>query len=186
MFNKILFFCLKDKTIRTLHQIHIHPKTSRVWNFLSEMPHRRSNEPGLDFVNLLFTQCKTYLLILMENNRNHQITLNKGIIGYSSLDILDYDRPNYQIRDCVQMVNSIFRDTDKNNEFFLLRSTVPCKRDTQDKIQILHGNGETIIQANNAIAHCISSDAKMSKIFAATVCRKVNGLQEYCHKAKST
>ena len=42
--------------------------------------HRHSVKPGLDFVIVLCTQSENYLPILMENNRMHQITLNKG--GY--------------------------------------------------------------------------------------------------------
>ena len=55
----------------------------------------------------------------------------------------------------------------------------------QDKLQVLNGNDETIFQANTAIAHCISADAKISKGFAETFCRRVNGLQEYCRKTKA-
>ena len=29
----------------------------------------------------------------MENNKNHQITLPKGRIGFSSLDVVDRDEP---------------------------------------------------------------------------------------------
>ena len=121
----------------------------------------------------------------MENNRNHQITLNKGVIGYSSLDISDYDRPKYQIRDCAQMVNSILTENDQYNEGFLLHSTAPCEPNTQEKIQILNGNDESIFQTNTAIAHCISADAKMSKGFAKTIWRRVNGLHEHCRRAKA-
>ena len=107
------------------HQIHIDAKTSRVWKYSSEdksknfppgttfVPHRHSVKSGLDFVNVLCTQSENYLPILIENNRNHQITLNKGVIGYSSLDISDRDRPKYQIRDCV---NSILKKTDTERE----------------------------------------------------------------------
>ena len=77
------------------------------------------------------------------------------------------------------MVNSILTENDQYNECFLLHSTVPCEYDLQDKIQILNGNDETIFQANTAIAHCVSADAKMSKGFAETICCRVNGLQEY-------
>ena len=35
----------------------------------------------------------------MENNKNHQITLPKGRIGFSSLDVSDKHEPKYQIRD---------------------------------------------------------------------------------------
>ena len=191
-------FVSKIHTIRTPHQIHIDAKTSRLWKYSSEdksksfspgttfIPHRQSVKSGLDFVNVLFTQPKDYLPILMENNRNQQITLNKGVIGYSSLDISDYDRPNYQTKDCIQMVNSIFTENDQYNKCFLLQSTVPCEPDMQDKIQILKGNDETIFQANTAIAHCISADAKMSKGFAETICRRVNGLHEFCRRAKTS
>ena len=191
-------FVSKIHTIRTPHQIHVDAKTSRDWKCSSEdkskifppgttfVPHRHYVKSGLDFVNVLCTQSEDYLPILMEDNRNHQITLNKGVFRYSSLDISDRDRPKYQIRDCVQMANSNLSENDQYKECFLLHSTVPCEPDLQDKIQTLNGNNETIFQANTAIAHCISADAKMSKRFAETICRRVDGLQQYCQKNKAT
>ena len=198
MFNKTLSLRLKDKnTIITPHQIHLDAKTSRVCKYLSEdksksfppvttfVSHRHSVKSGLVFVTVLCTQSESNFLFLMENSRNHQITLNKEVIGYSSLDISDYDRPKYQIKDCVQRVISIFTENDQYNECFLLHSTVPCEPDMRDKFQILNGNDEIVFQANTAIAHCISTDAKMNKTFAGTICRRVNGLQEYCRKTKA-
>ena len=82
------------------------------------------------------------------------------------------------------MVSSILTENDRYNECFFFRSTVPCEPDLQDKIQILNGNEETVFQANTAIAHCISTDAKMSKGFAEKVCRRLNGYQEYSRKVK--
>ena len=194
--TKPYHFVSKIHIIRTPHQIHINAKTSRVWKYSSEVksksfppgttfvPHRHSVKSGLDIVKVLCTHSENYFPILMENNRNHQKTLNKGVIGYSSLDISDRDRPKYQIKDCVQMVNSILTENDQYYECFLLHSTVPCEPDLQDKMQIQNGNDQTIFQANTAIAHCISADAKMSKAFAETTCRRVHGLQEYCRKTK--
>ena len=118
----------------------------------------------------------------MESNRNHQIALNKGVIGYYSLDISDYDRPKDQIKDCVQMVNSILTENNQYNACFLLRSTVPSESETK---QLLIGNDEINFQANTAIAHCFSADAKMSIGFAEKLCRRVNGLQEDCRKTKA-
>ena len=190
-------FVSKIHTIRTPHQIHIDAKTSRVWKYKSEdkskcfppgttfAPHRRSVKSGLDYVIVLCTQSETYLPMLMEDNRNHQIKLNRRVIGYSSLDISDFDRPKHQIKDCVQMVNTILTENDQYIECLLLHSTDPCETDTQDKIQILKRNDERIFQANSAIAHCISANAKMSNGFAETICRKLSELQEYCQKAKT-
>ena len=106
-------FVSKVHNIRIPHQTHIDAKTSRVWRYSSEdksknfppgttfVPHRHSVKSGPDFVNVLCTQSENCLPILMENNQNHQITLDKGAIGYSSLDICDRDKPKYQLRDCV-------------------------------------------------------------------------------------
>ena len=121
----------------------------------------------------------------MENNRNHEITLNERLFGYSSLNVSDYDRPKYQIEDCIKMMTSILMENDQFNKCFLFHSTVPCGPDIQDEMQIPNGNDESIFQANSATAHCVSADAKMNKRFAETICRRVKGVQEHCQKAKT-
>ena len=136
-------------------------------------------------MKVLCTQSEQYLPILMENNKNHQITLDKGILGYSSLDILDFERPKYQIKDCVKMVDCILSENDQYNECFLLHSTLPHEPDFRDGIRIINGNDDTIFENQTAIAHCISADANMSKGFAETIRNHINGLQEYCYKSKA-
>ena len=121
----------------------------------------------------------------MENNKNHQITLNKGALGYSALDILDYEGPKYQIKDCDRMVDCILSENDQYNECFLLHSTLPDKPDFKDGIRIINGNDDTIFENQTTIAHCISADAKLSKGFAETITNHNNGLQEYCYKSKA-
>ena len=185
------------KTIRIPHQIHIVAKTSRVYKYQPEdeqtnfasgttfIPHQKVANSGLDFVNVLCTQSEQYLPILMENNKNHQITLDKGILGYSSLDILDFERPKYQRKDCVKMVDCILSENDQYNECFLLHSTLPHEPDFRDGIRIINGNDDTIFENQTAVAHCISADAKMSKGFAETISNHISGLQEYCYKSKA-
>ena len=185
------------RAIRIPHQIHIDAKTSRVYKYQPEdeqtnfasgttfIPHQKVANSGLDFVNVLCTQSEQYLPILMENNKNHQITLDKGILGYSSLDILDFERPKYQIKDCVKMVDCILSENDQYNECFLLHSTLPHEPDFRDGIRIIIGNDDTIFENQTAIAHCISADAKMTKGFAETISNHISGLQEYCYKSKA-
>ena len=185
------------KAIRTPHQIHIDAKTSRVYKYQPEeeqtivtpgttfIPHQKVANSGLDFVNVLCTQSEQYLPILRENNKNHQITLDKGILGYSSLDILDFERPRYRIKDCVKMVDCILSENDQYNECFLLQSTLPHEPDFRDGIRIINGNDDTIFEKQTAIAHCISADAKLSKGFAETISNHINGLQENCYKSKA-
>ena len=83
----------------------------RCWKYSPEDPHsrfppgstfhrhRNAVATGLSFVNVLCTQSESKLPILMENNKNHQIILLKGQIGFSSLDVSDKDEPKHQIRD---------------------------------------------------------------------------------------
>ena len=62
---------------------------------------------SLSFINTLYTRSESNLPILMENNKNHQITLPKGRIGFSSLDVVDQDEPKYQIRSPYELPNAI-------------------------------------------------------------------------------
>ena len=106
--NKSYLFISQILTIRNPHAMHIEAKSTRCWKY-SEDPHshfppgstfhpnRYAVATGLSFVNVLCTQSESKLPILLENNKNHQITLPKGRIGFSSLDASDNDEPKYQI-----------------------------------------------------------------------------------------
>ena len=110
------------KAIRIPHQIHIDAKTYRVYKYRPEcgqtnfapgttfIPHQEVANSGLDFVNIRCTQSEEYLPILMENNKNHQVTLETGTLGYSAVDILGFELPKYQIKDCVKMVVCILSE----------------------------------------------------------------------------
>ena len=63
----------------------------------------------------------------MENNKNYQITLPKGRIGFSSLDVSDKDEPKYQVRDPYELKNAILSTNEQYNDCFLLHSTIPSQ-----------------------------------------------------------
>ena len=117
--NKSYPFISQILTIRTPHAMHIEAKSARCCKYSPEDPHnhfptgstfqpnRNAVATGLSFVNVLCTQSESKLPILMENNKNHQITLPKGRIGFSSLDISDKDEPRYQIHDPYELKKAI-------------------------------------------------------------------------------
>ena len=84
----------------------IDAKSARWWKFLPTdchihfaagsafQPNRTAVTTGLSFINTLCTRSGCIHPILMANNKNHQITLPKGRIGFSSLDVVDRDEPN--------------------------------------------------------------------------------------------
>ena len=105
--NKSYPFTSQILTIRTPHAMHIEAKSARRWKHFPEDPHAHF-PPGstfhpnlnavateLSFVNVLWFRSESKLPILMENNKNHQITLSEGRIGFSSLDVSDKDEPKY-------------------------------------------------------------------------------------------
>ena len=98
----------------------------------------------------------------MENNKNHQITLSKGRIGFSSLDVSDKDKPKYQIRDPHELTKAILSTKEQYNDCFLLHSTIPSQL-PDEFLQIVYGNENSILEQPNSIGHCISADAQMSK-----------------------
>ena len=94
-------------TIRTPYTMYIDAKSARCWKYSPTdahihfppgstfQPNRTAMATGLSFINTLCTRSECNLPILMENNKNHQITLPKGRIGFSSLDVVDRDEPKY-------------------------------------------------------------------------------------------
>ena len=157
--------------------MQIEDKSARSWKYSREDPHahfppgstfqrnRNAVATGLSFFNVLCTQSESKLPIVMENNKNHQITLPKGRIDFSSLDISDTDEPKYQIRDPYELRNALLSTNEQYNDCFLLDWTIPS-RFRDEFLQIVYGNENSILKQPNSIGHCISPDAQMSKGFA--------------------
>ena len=174
--NKLYPF-LQFLTIRNPHARHIEAKSARCWKYSPEDPHahfplgstfhpnRNAVATGLSFVNVLCTQLESKLPLLMENNKNHQITLPKGRIGFSSLHVSNKDEPKNQLRDPYELTNAILSTNEHYNDCFLLHSTIPSQL-PEEILQIVYGNEKSILEQHNSIEHCISAVAQMSKGFA--------------------
>ena len=192
--NKSYLFILQILTIRTPHAMHIEAKSARCWKSSPEDPHahfppgstfhpnRNAVSTGLSVVNVLCTQSESKLPILMENNKNHQITLPKGRVGFSSLDISDKDEPKHQIRDPYELTNAILSTNEQYNGCFLLYSTIPSQL-PDEFLQIVYGSENSILEQPNSIGNCIYADAQMSKGFAQFLSERVPRLKRTCRRA---
>ena len=137
--NKSYPFISQILTIGTPYAMHIEAKSARCWKYSPENLHahfppgsifhanRNAVAMGLSFVNLLRTQSESKLHILLENNKNSQITLPKGRIGFPSLDVSDKDEPKYQVRDPYELTNAILSTNEQYNDCLLLHSTFPSQ-----------------------------------------------------------
>ena len=118
----------------------------------------------------------------MENNKNHQVTLPKRRIAFSSLDVSDKNEPKCHIRDPYELTNSILSTNEEYNDCFLLHSTIPSQL-PDEFLQIVYGNENSILQQPISIGHCISADAQMSKGFAQYSSERVPRLRRTCRRA---
>ena len=155
--NKSYPFISQILTIRTPHPMHNEAKSARCWKCSPEDPHaqfppgstfhpnRNAVATELSFVNVLCTQSESKLPILMDINRNHQITLPKDRTGFSSLDVSDRDEPKYQERDPYGLTNAILSKNERYNICFLLHSTIPSQL-PDEFLQIVYGNENSILE----------------------------------------
>ena len=160
--NKSYFFIWAILTIRTPNAVHIEAKSARCWKYSAEDPHahfphgssfrpnRNAVATGLSFVNVLCTQSESKLSILMENNKNHQITLPKGRIVFSSSDVSDKDEPKYHVRNPYELTNEILSTNEQYSDCYLLHSTIPSHL-PDDFLQIVYGNENSILEQPNSI-----------------------------------
>ena len=192
--NKSYPFIWQILAIPTPHAMHIEAKSSRCWKYSPEDPHahfpsgstfhpnRNAVVTGLSFVNVLCTQSKSKLPNLLESNKNHQITLPKARIGFSAIHVSNKDEPKYQIRDPYELTNAIFSTNKQYNDCFLLPSTIPSQL-PDESWQIVYSKENSILEQPNAIAHCISADAQMSKGCAQFLSERVPRLRRTCRQA---
>ena len=192
--NKSYPFISQTLTRQIPHAMHFEAKSARCWKCSPEDPHahfppgstfhpnRNAVATGLSFVKVLCGQSESKLPILMENNKNHQITLPKGRIGFSSLDVSGKDEPKYQVRDLYELTNATLSTNEQYNDCFLLHSTIPSKL-PDELLQIVYGNESSILEQPNSIGHCISADAQMSKSFAQFLSERVPQLRRTCRRA---
>ena len=174
--------------------MHVDAKSSRCWKYSpgdpksllppgpTFQPNSEAVSTGLTFVIIICTQPQQTHPILIENNKNHQIMLLKGRIGFPSLDVADKEELKYQIRNPFEITNAIITTDEKYNDCFLLRSTRPLPS-PDNCLQIFHGSENSIVQQpHSIIKHCISADAKMSKGFADLLSQRISGLQNACRR----
>ena len=175
--------------------MHVDAKRARCWKYSTGdpkslfppgstfQPNREAVSTGLIVVNIICTLPEPTLPILIKNNKNHQITLPKGRIGFSSLDLIDKKEPKYQIRNPYELANAIFTIDDKYNDCFFLHSTIRAQS-PDDCLQIIHGTEDSILQQPHSIGQCISADAKMSKGIADLLSQRIPGLRDACRRTK--
>ena len=92
--NKTFPYLSRTLTVRLPYIMHVDAESARCWKYSpgdpkslfppgsTFQPNREAVSTGHIFVNIICTQPEPTLPILIENNKNHQITPPKGLIGF--------------------------------------------------------------------------------------------------------
>ena len=108
--NKSFRDLSENLTVRLPYTMHDDAQSARCWKYSpgntkslflpgsTFQPNRESVSSGLIFFNNICTQLETTRILLIEKNKDHQITLSKGRIEFSSVHVPDREEPKYQIR----------------------------------------------------------------------------------------
>ena len=138
---------------------------------------------GLNFIKDLCTRFEETLPILKENKKNHTITLVKGSIGYSTIDVLAIEIPKYQIRKPTELAHAILNESEEYNICFLLQSTIPFQ-DMNDCLRIEGENSTKTLSRPDPIIIFVPADLKPAKGFSKEILRNVPLLKYNCSKYK--
>ena len=162
--KQILSSIVRNSDIITSYTMYIVAKSARCWKYSPAdtrthfppgstfQPNRNAVATGLSFINTLCTRSECCLPTLMQNNMNHQIILPKGRIGFSSLDVVDRDKPKNQIRSPYQLTNAIIATDERYNDCFPLHLTVAAQI-SDEFLQIMYGPEDSILRSPNSIGH---------------------------------
>ena len=182
-------------TIRSHFTMCIDTNSARCWKCSPEDNHTRfppsCNFPpdqiavatGHSFKNTLPTQSELNFSILIENNKNNQLTLPKVGIEFSSVEVADRDEPKYQIRSLYVLTSVIISADERYNDCCLLNSTV-LAQSCEKLLQIIIWTEYWILHQRNSIELCISAHPRLGKGFTDFFSQRIPGLRPFCCLAK--
>ena len=147
----------------------------------SFVPHRTTIKTELVFINTICTKPEKSIPLLVENHKNHQITLNKGLIGFTISDFTDNGH-KYSIRDCNEFTYSVISRCEELESCFELSTNYNTISESTDFsrscIRYVNYNISSIFDANMPIVHTISLDMVLDKGFTGSLIKRYPALRE--------
>ena len=146
------------------------------------LPHKKKTKSELVFINTVCTQNEQSLLILIENQNDHPVTLNKFILGYAVRDMQGYEGKIYAIHDCDEFTTRFLNESSELDNCFMLKKVVNTTQESHTQLsgpclQYVDFKKRPIFESKMPIAHTISADGPMKKEFAEMFCKRYSELR---------
>ena len=130
------------------------------------------------FINTVCTQIEQILPILIDNQKDHPVTLNKCVLGYALTDIKGYEDKIFAIHDCDEFTTRILNEGSEFDSFFMLNTVINTTKESNTQLsgpclQYVDFKKKSIFESNMPIAHTISAVRAMKKGFAESICKGI-------------
>ena len=135
-------------------------------------------------MNTICVQTEYKLPILVKNQQDHPVTINKGVLGYAVTDIQGEEKV-YAIQDCDKFTATILNKSSEFDSCFMLNTIVNTTQECTSRvydssIKFIDFQPQSIFESNMPIAQCISADRAMTQGFAEMVCRRYTKMRDFC------
>ena len=141
---------------------------------------------GLNFdipaVELKLKEDEQSLLILIENQKDHPVILNKFILGYAVNAMQGYEGKIYAIHDCDEFTTRFLNESLELDNCFMLKKVVNTTQESHTQLsgpclQYVDFKKRPIFESKMPIAQTISADGPMKKEFAEMFCKRYSELR---------
>ena len=132
-------------------------------------------------MNTVCNQIEQGLPILIENQKDHPVTLNKCVLGYAVTDIQGYENKIYANHDFDEFTTRILNERSEFDKSFMLNNVVNTTQESNTQLsgpclQYVDFKIWSIIESNMPIAHTISQIEQGKK---GLLKRFANGILNY-------
>ena len=148
------------------------------------VPHKNTTE--LVFINTVCTQIEQNLPILIENQKDHPVTLNKCVLGYAVTDTQGYEDKIFAIHDCDEFTTRFLNESSEIDSCFMPNTVVNTTQESNTQLsgpclQYVDFKKRSRFEPNMPIAHIFSPDRAKKKRFAESICKRYPELRHFCN-----
>ena len=102
--SKIVSINLKEPLFIPARSTYLYKHSAKPISYFERatiiLPHKNTTKTELVFINTVCTQIEQSLPVLIENQKDHPVTLNKCVLGCVVTDIQGYEDKIFDIHDC--------------------------------------------------------------------------------------
>ena len=127
--------------------------------------------------------------VLIENQQDHTVTINKGVLGYAVTDIQGEEKVDTS-QDCDEFTATILNGSSEFDSCVMLNTLVNTTQERTSRvydscIKCINFQQQSIFESNMSIVQCISADKSMTQGFAEMVCRRYTKMRNFCSSNNS-